>query len=39
MANAVQASARKLFLDGDIDLLNDTVKAVLELSIPTGRIV
>ena len=29
MANAVQASARKLFLDGDIDLLNDTVKAVL----------
>lgn len=29
MANAVQASARKLFLDGDIDLLNDTVKVVL----------
>lgn len=29
MANAVQASARKLFLDGDIDLLNDTIKVVL----------
>jgi hypothetical protein len=29
MANAVQATARKLFLDGDIDLLNDTVKAVI----------
>ena len=29
MANAVQATARKLFLDGDIDLLNDTIKVVL----------
>jgi hypothetical protein len=29
MANAVPATARKLFLDGDIDLLNDTIKAVL----------
>ena len=29
MANAVQASAKKLFLDGDIDLLADTIKVTL----------
>ena len=29
MANAVQASAKKLFLDGDIDLLADTIKVYL----------
>jgi hypothetical protein len=29
MANVVQASAKKLFLDGDIDLLADTIKVFL----------
>ena len=29
MANAVQATAKKLFLDGDIDLLTDTIKVTL----------
>lgn len=29
MANAVQATAKKLFLDGDIDLLADTIKVYL----------
>lgn len=29
MANALFANAKKLFLDGDIDLLNDTIKVVL----------
>lgn len=29
MANVMYASAKKLFLDGDIDLLNDTIKVAL----------
>ena len=29
MANVLYASAKKLFLDGDIDLLNDTIKVAL----------
>lgn len=35
MANAIPTSARKLFLDGDVDLLNDTIKAVLTKSTYT----
>lgn len=29
MANVIQASAKKLFADGDIDLLTDTIKVFL----------
>ena len=35
MANVLYASAKKAFLDGDIDLLNDTIKIAL---VDTGTV-